>query len=272
METNSLSLWQDNLPNFTKEIHKYDRGHALIFGGGIECTGAAKLAATAALRTGAGLSTIISPETALPVYAPALFSVMAKPYKNKTDIKRYFSSKHNQAIVIGPGNGVSKTTKSNTLLCLSMQKKCVIDADAITVFEDNPKELFNAIKSPVVLTPHEGEFKKLFKLNLSREESALVSAKKSGAVIVLKGRKTIIASPDGRTVINNNAPQYLATAGSGDVLSGIICGLIAQGMEIFSASCAGVWIHSECANIFGRGLISQDIPDIIPRVLNRILP
>ena len=178
--------------------------------------------------------------------------------------------KHITATLIGPGCGVNEQTREQTLLLLANKKSCVIDADAISAFAANSKQLFSAIASPVVLTPHEGEFSRIFSATGDKPKRANEAAKESGAVVVLKGNDTVIASPDGRVAINANAPTWLATAGSGDVLAGIITGLLAQGMPAFEAACAAVWVHSEAALHFGPGLIADDLASAMPHAIKQL--
>ena len=271
MTVNNPKLWLSKFPKLTVDGNKYDRGHAVIIGGA-EHPGAAKLAATAALRIGAGLATIVCAEKSFAVYASSLMSVMVKAIG--ADFDKWISDERKNAFLIGPGAGVNAATKKMVLKFLALNKDLVIDADAITVFQDKPEELFKAIhksKSQVVLTPHEGEFARIFNIKGVREKRAKAAAEKSGAHVLLKGGKTIIADPNGKIVINNNAPPTLATAGSGDVLAGMITGLLAQKMPVFEAACAAVWIHGECANNFGYGLISEDLLGLIPSVLQEIL-
>jgi len=267
---NAPALWKHTFPFPTLEAHKYTRGHALVIGGGIATTGAARLAAISALRSGAGLvSVACTPET-LSVYATALTAVMTKPIIKLSDLGTLLEDKRFTATLIGPGGGINETTREQTLHILSHKKPCVIDADAISVFQPNPKPLFAAIIGPAVLTPHEGEFSRLFDSKGSKPERAKQAAKQSGAIMVLKGSDTVIAAPDGRIVINANAPPWLATAGSGDVLGGMITGLLAQGMPAFEAAAAAVWLHSEAANHFGPGLIAEDLPDVLPVVFKKL--
>lgn len=270
---NSPALWKASWPRQLDDQHKYDRGHAMVSGGEMECTGAAKLAALSALRTGAGLVSILCSYEALPVYAESLLSVMTKPYKNIDEFEKLISDKHVKALALGPGNGVNDATKERVLAVLKLQKPTVLDADALTVFASSPEELFAAIKGDVVLTPHEGEFTKIFgKVTPeTRIQCALKAAQISGAIVVLKGHETLIASPEGNLVIQKDAPVTLATAGSGDVLTGVICGLLSQGMPVFDAACAGVWMHAEAAKLKGVGLISEDLPDLIPQVLKSLM-
>ena len=267
---NRPDLWLDEFPFPKEEQNKYDRGHAVINGGGIKCTGAATLASVACLKTGAGLATVACPKSALMLYATKLTSVMTKAITTTDDFKEFLEDKRKNAVCLGPGNGVDEFTRQLVLVALSLRKSCVIDADAISVFEDNPQELFDAIKSPVIITPHEGEFKRLFSYEGEKIEKAIQAAKQSGAVIILKGADSIIASPDGRVVINDNAPPWLATAGSGDVLAGMATALLANNMDAFDAACAAVWMHGRAAQIAGMGMISESLLTFIPNVLQEM--
>ena len=178
---------------------------------------------------------------------------------------------HITSYLIGPGAGIEENICNRILALLNTGKSVVLDADALTAFATQPELLFKSIKSPCVLTPHEGEFSRLFDVQGDKLQRACEAAKRSHAVVILKGNHTIIAAPDGRAVVNINASATLATAGTGDVLSGIVTGLLAQGMEVFSAACAAVWIHAEAANRFGVGLIAEDLPDILPKVLKTLI-
>jgi NAD(P)H-hydrate epimerase len=258
--------WLDGFPRPSLESHKYTRGHALVAGGGM-MTGAARLAGKSALRTGAGLVTLAAPEAAFPVYAAALTGVIVHPVAGLDDFRALLADKRRNAVLIGPGAGVGTETRDQTLATLEAGKRAVLDADALTSFAADPETLFSAIRSPCVMTPHEGEFARLFDSAGSKPERARQAARQSGAVIVLKGADTVIASPDGRVAINANAPPELATAGSGDVLAGIVLGLLAQGMEPFAAAAAAVWIHGDAARRVGPGLISEDLSEALVRVL-----
>jgi ADP-dependent NAD(P)H-hydrate dehydratase / NAD(P)H-hydrate epimerase len=265
---NHPCLWQSELPKTTDNDNKYKRGHALIYGG-YPMTGASRLAAYAAARMGAGLTTIAVPAQALSIYAAGLMSIMIRPLQEPDSMALLLTDTRLSGFLIGPGAGVSEETKSIVLQLLATNKPLVIDADAITSFKDQPSLLFKSIAGPCVLTPHEGEFERIFEFKGDKLQRARSAAKQSGAIVVLKGSDTIIASPDGRAVINSNAPPTLATAGSGDVLSGMILGLLSQGMEPFLASCAAVWMHGAAANLFGVGLIADDLPDLLPKVRNQ---
>jgi NAD(P)H-hydrate epimerase len=264
-------LWRSALPLPTVSGNKYQRGHALLYGG-YPMTGAARMAARAAARAGAGLTSIAVDPSALPVYAAALTSIMVRPLAAAPDLGRLLEDPRITALLIGPGAGVGAATRRHALTMLATRRPVVLDADALSEFAADPQSLFSAIAGPVVMTPHEGEFQRLFGAagggdKLSRARAA---ARRSGAVIVLKGADTVIAAPDGRAIINSNAPATLATAGSGDVLGGFILGLLSQGMAPWLAAAAGAWLHGAAAAEFGPGLIAEDLPDLLPAVLRRL--
>jgi NAD(P)H-hydrate epimerase len=265
---NDPCLWLPELPQLRQDGNKYSRGHALI-SGGYPITGAARMAARAAARAGAGLTSIAVAQVALPIYATALTSIMVVPLADPADFDDLLPDQRLTAFLIGPGAGVSAQTRTRTLALLGTRRATVIDADAISAFEDEPSALMDAIQGPCVLTPHEGEFRRLFdpagdKLTRTRRAAA-----RSGAVVVLKGADTVIAAPGGRAIINANAPPTLATAGSGDVLSGIVLGLLTPGMDPFLAAAAAVWLHGAAAADFGPGLLAEDLPDLLPAVIRR---
>lgn len=267
---NTPAHWRLSLPVPQPESHKYTRGHAVVIGGPLAMTGAAKLAAQGALRAGAGLVSIACDAPSLPAYAATLSAVMTKPVEDAQAFARLIDDKRVTGLLAGPGNGVSERTRTLLSAALASAKPCVVDADALTLLSEH-RELVSALHRRCVLTPHEGEFTRLFgttdnKIGGGKRERALSAAHDTGCVIVLKGNDTMIASPDGRTVVNANAPAWLATAGAGDVLSGIIAGLLAQGMDPFAAACAGVWMHGEAAALAGPGLIAEDLPALLPRV------
>jgi hydroxyethylthiazole kinase-like uncharacterized protein yjeF len=266
---NTPALWLDNLPQRHANINKYSRGHALLYGG-YPMTGASRMAARAAARSGAGLTTIAVPEHAFAIYAPALTSIMAQPLARDEDLTQLLADQRYTAFSIGPGAGVNDATRLRALEMLKTGKPVVIDADAISVFASRPEELFQAIHAACVITPHEGEFKRIFDVSGDKLTRARQAAQRSGAVVVLKGADTVIAAPDGRAIINGNAPSTLATAGSGDVLGGIILGLLAQNMDAFPAAAAAVWLHGAAAAGFGAGLIAEDLPDLLPAVLRHL--
>jgi ADP-dependent NAD(P)H-hydrate dehydratase / NAD(P)H-hydrate epimerase len=266
---NHPTLWRADLPQTKSAGNKYTRGHALLCGG-YPMTGAARMAARAAARIGAGLTTIAVPEIAFPVYASALTSIMVQLLRQPGDLGRLLSDSRYTAFLIGPGAGVNDSTRESALELLGTARAVLIDADAISVFASKVPELAAAIRGPCVMTPHEGEFTRLFDAQGDKLARARSAARQSGAVIVLKGADTVVAAPDGRAVVNTNAPPTLATAGSGDVLGGLIVGLLAQGMDAFLAAAAGVWIHGAAADAFGPGLIAEDLPDLVPPVLREL--
>jgi NAD(P)H-hydrate epimerase len=266
---NDPRLWLSDLPLTREDGNKYSRGHALI-SGGYPVTGAARMAARAAARAGAGLTTIAVPALALPIYAAALTSIMVRPLAAPDDFGELLDDKRFSALLIGPGAGVGEETRSRVLTMLASGRPTVLDADAMTAFQSDPDTLDRAIHGPCVLTPHDGEFRRLFDPSGDKLTRTRAAARRSGAVIVLKGSDTVIAAPDGRAIINSNAPPTLATAGSGDVLSGIVLGLLAQAMDPFLAAAAAVWLHGAAAADFGPGLIAEDLPDLLPGVFRRL--
>ena len=266
---NDPMLWISSLPRPTEGGNKYTRGHALI-SGGYPRTGAARMAARAAARAGAGLTTIAVSSIALPVYAAALTSIMVQPLAVPEDFVCLLDDQRYSALLIGPGAGTGEETRARVLAMLATGRPTLLDADAITAFADDPSTLEQAITGPCVLTPHDGEFRRLFDPSGDKLVRTRAAARRSGAVIVLKGSDSVITAPDGRAVINSNAPPSLATAGSGDVLSGILLGLLAQGMEPFLAAAAAVWLHGSAAAEFGPGLIAEDLTDLLPGVFRRL--
>jgi NAD(P)H-hydrate epimerase len=267
---NGPALWRESLPRAHPGDNKYTRGHALLVGG-YPLTGAARMAARAAARAGAGLTTIAVPAQALPVYAASLTSIMVRPLGVAADFTELLKDQRITAYLIGPGAGTGADTRERVLALLATGRPTLLDADALTAFHDDPPALFGQIAAPCVMTPHDGEFARLFDTTGDKLARARAAAGKSGAVIVLKGADTVIAAPDGRAIINSNAPPTLATAGSGDVLAGIIVGLLAQGMDAWLAAAAGAWLHGAAAAAFGPGLLAEDLPDLLPRVLRSLL-
>ena len=266
---NDPCLWIGNFPRPQDGGNKYSRGHALI-SGGYPMTGAARMSARAAARAGAGLTTIAVSPVALPVYAAALVSIMVQPLAVPEDFECLLDDSHYKAFLIGPGAGTGEETRTRVLAMLATGRPTVLDADALTTFADDPPTLDQAITGPCVLTPHDGEFHRLFDPSGDKLTRTRVAAHRSGAIIILKGSDTVITSPDGRSVINSNAPPTLATAGAGDVLSGIVLGLLAQGMDPFLAASAAVWLHGAAAAEFGPGLIAEDLPDLLPIIFRRL--
>lgn len=263
----ALPDWRDSLPWPDAATHKHARGRLGVVSGKATQTGAARLAARAGLRIGAGLVRILCPPDAATVIAPAIEAVMLTPFASSEALAEAAGGM--DAVVIGPAAGVNEITQANIRALAVTGAALVVDADGLTSFEAWPEELFEALDRDDVLTPHEGEFNRLFPglLDAGREAAASQAAGRAGAVVVLKGPQTVIAAPDGRLAINDNGTPWLATAGSGDVLAGMIGGLIAQRMDSFDAARAAAWMHAEAARGFGPGLIAEDLPERLPAVL-----
>ncbi len=272
VKENGPELWLSRFPWPSAATHKHARGRMVVVSGEAWSTGAARLAARAGLRIGAGLVTVLSPPEALPINAGHLEAVMLMGFE--TDLELEQAAKDADAAVIGPAAGVGEPTLLNVLALARTGAAMILDADAITVFRDDTEELFSRLDRDDVLTPHVGEFERLFPGLLAASPERIAAARsaseRAGAVVLLKGSDTVIAAPDGRCVVNTNGSPWLATAGSGDVLAGFIGGLVAQGMESFEATCAAAWIHSEAAEMHGPGLISEDLPGLAPSVLRRL--
>ena len=259
--------WRSAMPWPDVDAHKHARGRLGVVSGKATQTGAAKLAARAGLRIGAGVVRILCPPDAAAVIAPAIEAVMLTPFGSEEALAE--AAANLDAVVIGPAAGVNDATRANVRALAGTGAALVVDADGLTVFEAWPEDLFEILDRDDVLTPHEGEFRRLFPdlLDQGREAAAIEAAGRAGAVVVLKGPATVIAAPDGRMSVNDNGVPWLATAGTGDVLAGMIGGLIAQRMDSFDAARAAVWIHAEAARGFGPGLIAEDLPERIPAVL-----
>lgn len=277
---NKPQLWLSNFPQLKYDVHKYSRGHMIVFAGPPAHTGAARLAARAGARAGAGAVTLMSTPAAMLVNAAQLTSVMLYVYDDMADTLEFIKARKVKTAVLGPGFNDRMRARDLTLTLLrnQMLQSLVLDADAITAFEETPERLIDAIrqtKTAVVLTPHEGEFARLFpdissRSDLSKLEKAQLAAERTQAVILFKGPDSVIASPDGYGAINCNGTPFLATAGSGDVLSGILAGLLAQDMPPFQATCAAVWLHADAAEVFGPGLVAEDITESLPKTLSRL--
>ena len=264
---NMPALWGSRFPWPRVDGHKYSRGHAVVASGPKGKSGAARLAARAALRSGAGLVTVLAPASAMAENAAQLTAVMLAEIKGKDGFAEAIADRRRNAILVGPGGGVTAATRRHVLAALKTRRACVLDADALTVFARAPKTLFKAVRGPCLMTPHEGEFGRLFDADGGKLARVRAAARASGAVVLLKGPDTVIAAPDGRAAINTNAPPALATAGAGDVLAGIALGLLAQGMDPFDAGCAAAWLHGDAARRFGPGLIAEDLSETLPAAL-----
>jgi hydroxyethylthiazole kinase-like uncharacterized protein yjeF len=276
---NEPVLWSDSFPVPRAEGHKYMRGHAVVVSGPIEMTGAARLSARAALRAGAGLVTIASPRHALVAHAAANLSVMVRPVDGAAALAAFLEDTRRNAVLIGPGGGIGPDMTAMVKAVIGARRRAVLDADALSSFAGQPGDLFAAMPDDhgdIVITPHEGEFQRLFSTvaDIAEAPSKLAKARLAaatfGVVVVLKGADTVVATPDGRASIAENAPPWLATAGSGDVLAGIILGLLSQGMPAFDAASAGVWLHGELGREVGPGLIADDLADALRPVLGRL--
>ncbi len=273
LHLNTPYLWQNRLPALSGQSHKFSRGHLVVFSGPRTATGAARLAAASGLRTGAGLVTLALPSDALDTVAAQVTAVMIRIVEDAGQLAAWLQDKRLTAFVLGPGFGTGSRARDFVLALKS--RLLVLDADGITSFRDAPQHLFAAFSGGephLVLTPHEGEFQRLFPdiaadTSLSKPDRALAAARRSNAIVLCKGADTVVASPDGRAAINTNAPPWLATAGSGDVLAGIIGGLLAQNMPPFEAACAGAWFHGEAGKRAGCGLTAEDLVKFVRPLL-----
>ncbi|AYM81302.1 MULTISPECIES: NAD(P)H-hydrate dehydratase [Agrobacterium tumefaciens complex] len=258
-------VWRDALPASDIETHKFRRGHLTVFSGPAHATGASRMTALAALKAGAGIVTVAAPRRALDVLSVTLTAVMNAPMDDADDLRLWLDDRRHGAFVLGPGFG--DLEKARQFVSLLGDRAAVLDADAITAFKDYAETLFERVTSGAgkfVLTPHEGEFARLFPDlaadgTLSKIEKAQAASARSGAVLIYKGADTVIAAPDGRALVNTNAPASLATAGSGDVLAGIIGALLAQGAPAFEAAAAGVWLHGQAGHRAGDGMTAEDL-------------
>jgi NAD(P)H-hydrate epimerase len=269
---NDPSLWRESLPTIGPQTNKYSRGLAVVVGGH-PMTGAARLAARACARSGAGATVIACAPAALESYLVSVESIMVRSVDGPSALSALLGDPRTSAVLIGPGAGVGVVTRELVAAVLGSELPAVLDADALTSFEDNPEELFALVHARCVLTPHAGEFARLFPTESRLEvqaDRAAAAAARCGASVLLKGYDTAMASPDGRTVVNRAAPPTLATAGSGDVLAGIIVGMCAQGMAPFDAACAAAWVHAEAARRAPAGLIADDLPELAAAVLGTL--
>ena len=272
MRVNVPAIWRLALPAPDGGTHKYGRGHLAVFSGPAAATGAARLSADAGLRAGAGLVTLLSPREALSTNAAHLTAAMLKPVDGEADLSALLEDRRLETFVLGPGFGDGRRARAYVRLLAEGGRRLVLDADGISAFRDDPAALFRLFSegSPrLVLTPHDGEFARLFPdlaadETLSKIDRAREAAARSNGILILKGADTVIAAPDGRVLVNANAPPWLATAGSGDVLAGIVGAHLAQGMPAFEAAASAVWRHGEAGRIAGEGLTAEDLPGAIP--------
>ncbi len=278
---NGPRLWSHLITRPDEEGHKFRRGHLLVVSGGIESTGAARLAAQGGARAGAGLVTVASPSDALPVNAAALSDIMVRRSNGTDGLSQLLSDQRRNAVVLGPGAGVGAATRDLVNVVLAADRAAVFDADALTSFEGAADMFAKAIQvrpnMRLVITPHDGEFSRIFNGKneilkpLDRLTRARSAASFLGLVVVLKGPDTVIAAPDGRAAISMNGSPWLATAGSGDVLAGVIGGLLAQGHSAFDAAAASVWLHAEAGRVMGPGLVAHDLPGALRTVIADLL-
>lgn len=277
----SETITRDTLPDLAKRVdqHKYDHGHAVVLSGPPGQGGAARLAARAALRVGAGLVTLGCPLRAVTENAVQLTAIMIRGLDGTAGLAEMLEDERYNALCLGPGLGLGPATGELVRGALKARRGTVLDADALSRFQREPQALFDMLHDNCVLTPHGGEFRRLFpdlagRMEnddaFSRIDAAREAAMRAGAVVLFKGAETVIAAPDGRVAVNaamdERAAPWLATAGAGDVLAGIVCGLMARRLPAYDAAKAGAWLHVEAARAFGPGLIAEDLPEMLPRV------
>lgn len=270
---NSPALWGHALPLERAEQHKYNRGHVMVLGSRAPMLGACRLTSLAALRTGSGLVTLMAPTETYDIQAAALDDILVVNMAKNDGFVSRLKDDRITAVAIGPGAGIGLETRNLVLKTLETERATVLDADALTSFVEEPDILFDAITGPTVLTPHTGEFQKLFPdLDYGGDKvaAARTAAKRSGAVIILKGPDTVIASPCGLSAINSNAPSHLSVGGTGDVLTGMVASLLGQGMSTFDSACAAVWLHAEAAQSYSLGMIASDLLINIPPALSKV--
>lgn len=269
---NSPLLWAAKLPQPGEGDYKHRRGHLKVVSGAMSSTGAARLAARAGLRAGAGLVTMLSPPSAMMANAAHLTAIMLSSVDGAEELLD--AAEKASVVVIGPAAGVTPQTRQNVAAVLKSAARAVLDADALTVFADNPAALFAMLRAADVMTPHTGEFERLFGDLLesapNKIEAARMAAAKAGCVVIVKGADTVIAAPSGHVVVNTHATRWLATAGSGDVLAGILAGFMTQGVDTFLAASMATWIHGEAGRRVGAGLIAEDLEQQLPDILSAL--
>lgn len=270
-QENGPALWLERYPWPDADSHKHNRGRLAIVGASPSRTGATRLAARAALRIGAGVVRMLSPPASTLVYATALEAVILKPFADDDELVALAAE--NDVVLAGPNLSAGEGTRRRVERLLGLDTACVLDADAISAFEGDGEALCALTGGEDVLTPHTGEFERVFPGLLEergREAAAREAAQRAGAVVVLKGANTLVAAPDGRLAVNKVDAPWLATLGTGDVLAGIAAGLRAQRMPPFEAACAAVWLHARAAADFGPGLTAEDLPDLLPPLLREL--
>ena len=274
LKINSLSLWLNKFPWKRKKDHKYSRGKLNIFGSQLNMTGSTILSSEAALRVGTGSVKIICSKKTLPIYSSKFPSVLKEEINNLISLKKLIVKEKNSIFLIGPGAGVNQLTKKRTKLILKNSQYAIIDADALTCFKKNPKELYSLLDKNKIITPHIKEFHTIFPMinkKITNYKKIVKASKICKCNIVLKGANTLISSSTENIVLNKHTSSELAVIGSGDVLSGIIASLVGKNkLTPFLACCAAVWIHGDIAKKFGPGLIAEDIVKNIPNVLRKL--
>ena len=271
---NSPDLWIKHFPWKKQFSHKYSRGRVVVYGGQKEFTGATILSAQAALRSGTGSAKIVCSKDTLQIYSVKFPSVLKTEINNIHQLDGFLEKEKITSFLIGPGAGSSRKIKEITKLILKKVKYVVLDADALTCFEDDLKTLYSLLDKNKIITPHAGEFHKIFpniKKNHNNIDKALNAAKLTKSNIILKGPSTIIISHNKKIVINSHTSSELAVIGSGDVLSGLVVSLMGQKkMNPFLAGCAATWLHGDIAKYYGKGLIAEDLVKGIPGALKRL--
>lgn len=263
--------WKEQFPFIIEPKHKYARGHVLVYGG-YPAVGAAQLSAVAALRVGAGIATLSCPRENLSAFAGYKAALLLKERKRPTDFIAAASDSKVNVVVVGPGAGQKDMVRVVLGLCKT-QTPAVFDADALTAFEGHQGQLLEALGPNDVITPHTGEFSRIFPdIDLANpEEAALRAAQRTECTVVLKSQEgTYAASPQGQIIQPHNRPAWIGTAGAGDALTGLIAGLMAQGLPPFKAAATALWIGNEAAKSFGPGMIADDIVETIPAVLKKL--
>ena len=274
LKINSSKFWLNKFPWKKKNDHKYSRGKLVIFGSQPNMIGSTILSSEAALRVGTGSVKIICSKKTLPIYSLKFPSVLKEEINNLSLLKKLIIKEKNSIFLIGPGAGSNQLTKKKTKLILKHSKYAIIDADALTCFKKNPKELYGLLDKNKIITPHIKEFHTIFPMinkKITNYKKIVNASKICKCNIVLKGAETLICSPSGNIVLNNHTSSELAVIGSGDVLCGIIASLVGKNkLTPFLACCAAVWIHGDIAKKFGPGLIAEDIVKNIPNILRKL--